>query len=193
MAFTAQVLAGMTVFQTACVLKVSFHAMLSQTFGCSQRTESMSILLFMSMIWQLLWLIRRDLWMYWRRSTSLSSREPEQLLFTLAATSFVIRKAPKKYIEKMMMGYKQMFGEKPSTKVHSPLEKGDHPELDTLELLDLECSSTNHLLGLYNGLFCLDALLLGSGKTTWRIGVLVWPKMVWNHHYKIMAQVWLLV
>jgi hypothetical protein len=44
--------------------------------------------------------------------------------------------APKKYIEKMMMGYEQMFGEKSSTKVHSPLEKGDHPELDTSELLD---------------------------------------------------------
>jgi hypothetical protein len=44
--------------------------------------------------------------------------------------------APKKYIKKMMMGYKQMIGEKPSTKVHSPLEKGDHPELDTSELLD---------------------------------------------------------
>jgi hypothetical protein len=44
--------------------------------------------------------------------------------------------APKKYIEKMMMGYEQMFGEKPLTKVHSPLEKGDHPELDTLELVD---------------------------------------------------------
>jgi hypothetical protein len=42
----------------------------------------------------------------------------------------------KKYIEKMMMGYKQMFGEKPPNKVHSPLEKGDHPELDTSELLD---------------------------------------------------------
>jgi hypothetical protein len=29
-----------------------------------------------------------------------------------------------------------MFGEKPSTKVHSPLEKGDHPELDTSKLRD---------------------------------------------------------
>jgi hypothetical protein len=29
-----------------------------------------------------------------------------------------------------------MFGDKPSTKVHSPLEKVDHPELDTSELLD---------------------------------------------------------
>jgi hypothetical protein len=44
--------------------------------------------------------------------------------------------APKKYIETMMMGYEQMFGEKPSTKVHSLLEKGNHPELDTSELLD---------------------------------------------------------
>jgi hypothetical protein len=35
--------------------------------------------------------------------------------------------APKKKVEKMTMGYKQMFGEKPSTKVHSPLEKGDPP------------------------------------------------------------------
>ena len=43
---------------------------------------------------------------------------------------------PKKYIEKMMMGYETMFGEKPSTRAHSPLEKGDHPELDTSELLD---------------------------------------------------------
>jgi hypothetical protein len=68
--------------------------------------------------------------------------------------------APKKYIEKMMMGYKQMFGEKPPTKVHSPLQKGDHPEWDIPRnyLIRLECSSTNCLLGLYNGLFCLDAL-----------------------------------
>jgi hypothetical protein len=44
--------------------------------------------------------------------------------------------APKKCIEKMMMGYKLMFGEKPLSKVHSPLEKGDLPKLDTLELLD---------------------------------------------------------
>ena len=48
----------------------------------------------------------------------------------------VLCMAPKKYIEKMAMGYETMFGEKPSTKVHSPLEKGDHPELDTSELLD---------------------------------------------------------
>ena len=31
-----------------------------------------------------------------------------------------------------------MVGEKPSAKMYSPLEKGDHPELDELELLDVE-------------------------------------------------------
>jgi hypothetical protein len=44
--------------------------------------------------------------------------------------------APKKYIEKMMASYEQFFGSKPSQKFKSPLEKGDHPEIDTLEFLD---------------------------------------------------------
>ena len=48
----------------------------------------------------------------------------------------VLAMGPRKYIEKMMDGYEQMFGEKPSTKFSSPLEKNDHPELDTSELLD---------------------------------------------------------
>jgi hypothetical protein len=43
MAFAAQVLVGMTVFQTSCMLKVSFHARLNQTFGWGQKMESMSI------------------------------------------------------------------------------------------------------------------------------------------------------
>ena len=44
--------------------------------------------------------------------------------------------APKKYIDRIMELYERMFGEKPSTRFYSPLEKGDHPELDTSELLD---------------------------------------------------------
>ena len=43
---------------------------------------------------------------------------------------------PEKYINKMIDNYKQLFGESPSTKVSSPLEKNDHPELDDSELLD---------------------------------------------------------
>jgi hypothetical protein len=87
-----------------------------------------------------IWLIHRNLWMYWKRSTSLSSKETGTIAFHLGCDFFrddegILCMAPKKYIEKMMMGYKQMFGEKPSSKVHAPLEKGNHPELDTSELL----------------------------------------------------------
>ena len=46
--------------------------------------------------------------------------------------------APRKYIRKMMLSYEQMFGEPPKTTAQSPLEKGDHPELDDTELLDAE-------------------------------------------------------
>jgi hypothetical protein len=44
--------------------------------------------------------------------------------------------APRKYIEKMMASYEQFFGSKPSQKFSSPLEKGDHPEVDTSEFLN---------------------------------------------------------
>ena len=44
--------------------------------------------------------------------------------------------APKKYIEKIISSFKTMFGHKPCTKIHSPLEKGDYHELDTSELLN---------------------------------------------------------
>ena len=43
---------------------------------------------------------------------------------------------PIKYIEKMIKSYERIFGELPKQNVTSPLEKGDHPELDTSELLD---------------------------------------------------------
>jgi hypothetical protein len=43
--------------------------------------------------------------------------------------------APRRYIDKMMANYERMFGEKPKQNVSSPLEKGDHPEMDTSELL----------------------------------------------------------
>ena len=44
--------------------------------------------------------------------------------------------APQKYIERLIQSYEQMFGMKPSLKVHSPLEKGDHVESDNSELLE---------------------------------------------------------
>jgi Reverse transcriptase (RNA-dependent DNA polymerase) len=44
--------------------------------------------------------------------------------------------SPAKYIDKLIMNYEKLFGQKPSTSVTSPLEKGDHPELDDSELCD---------------------------------------------------------
>ena len=44
--------------------------------------------------------------------------------------------SPTKYIEKMVDTYKKYFGENPKQNVTSPLERGDHPELDTSELID---------------------------------------------------------
>ena len=46
--------------------------------------------------------------------------------------------SPKKYINKMIDGYMTLFKSKPKTNVSSPLEKGDHPELDYSEYLDEE-------------------------------------------------------
>jgi hypothetical protein len=38
----------------------------------------------------------------------------------------------------MISQYEKIFGESPRQNVSSPLEKGDHPELDTSELLDTQ-------------------------------------------------------
>ena len=50
----------------------------------------------------------------------------------------VLCMAPKKYIERMVAQYTKLFGQAPSQRVQSPLEKNDHPELDDTELLDEE-------------------------------------------------------
>jgi hypothetical protein len=44
----------------------------------------------------------------------------------------------RKYIEKMIEGFITMFGRKPKHNVSSPLEKGDHPELDNSDYLDFD-------------------------------------------------------
>ena len=44
--------------------------------------------------------------------------------------------SPKEHIEKMEECYCSMFGSKPKLTFMSPLEKGDHPELDNSKYLD---------------------------------------------------------
>ena len=43
---------------------------------------------------------------------------------------------PKKYIEKLKETYVRLFNTEPSKGLKTPLEKNDHPELDTSEILD---------------------------------------------------------
>ena len=65
---------------------------------------------------------------------------------------------PTKYIsERLMKSYEKMFGEKPKQTVLSPLEPGDHPELDTSELLD------------DNGIHHYQSLI-GSLQWIWSLG-----------------------
>ena len=44
--------------------------------------------------------------------------------------------APCRYIEKMEGSNKQFFSKTPKGQVQSPLEKNDHPELDTIRFLN---------------------------------------------------------
>ncbi len=46
--------------------------------------------------------------------------------------------APRKYIEKLVSNYERLFGRAPKQTSSSPIEKGDHPELDDSELLGEE-------------------------------------------------------
>jgi len=50
----------------------------------------------------------------------------------------VLCMAPRQYIEKMCGNFERMFGHPPKQVVTSPIEKNDHPELDTSDLLDDE-------------------------------------------------------
>ena len=45
-----------------------------------------------------------------------------------------LRISSRRYIDKMVDTYQQLFGCKPSTKALSPLKKGDHPEIDELRV-----------------------------------------------------------
>ena len=53
-------------------------------------------------------------------------------------TDGILCMASKKYIECLIASYEHIFRKKPTVNAYSPLEKGDHPELDSLELLDAE-------------------------------------------------------
>ena len=52
--------------------------------------------------------------------------------------SGVLCMTPRTYVQKIIGNYFRLFGEQPKNNVWSPLTKGDHPELDTTEELDMD-------------------------------------------------------
>ena len=52
---------------------------------------------------------------------------------------------PKKYIDKLADTYKRLFNEDPPKGYKTPLDKNDHPELDTSEI-QVEGMNTSRLL-----------------------------------------------
>jgi Reverse transcriptase (RNA-dependent DNA polymerase) len=66
--------------------------------------------------------------------------------------------SPIKYIEKTINNYERIFGETPRQNVTSPLEKGDHPELDNTEFLD------QHGIVLYQSLIGALQWLVSIGR-----------------------------
>ena len=101
--------------------------------------------------------------------------------------------APKKYIEKTIDGYTRIFNHKPSTKYKSPLEKGDHPDRDTIELLyDDGIQKYQFLIGLLQWLVSIGRIYiavavipLSSYRSTPRIGHLRCAKILVSYLSKM--------
>lgn len=74
--------------------------------------------------------------------------------------------APKKYIEKILANYNLMFNEKPK-EYSSPLEKGDHPEIDTSPCLDEDgIRKYQSLIGTLQWLITLGRFDISSAVTS---------------------------
>ena len=74
---------------------------------------------------------------------------------------------PKRYIERMVDSCAHMFGKAPTQNVQAPLEKNDHPELDTSELLDVEdISKCQSLIGTLQWMITLGRFDIATAVMT---------------------------
>jgi len=74
---------------------------------------------------------------------------------------------PRKYIDRMVQQYEMLFGCKPNHKVTSPLEKNDHPEMDTSPLLDMDdISKYQSLIGVLQWAISLGRFDIATGVMT---------------------------
>ena len=75
--------------------------------------------------------------------------------------------SPKKYIERAIENFQRMTGSKPKAKYSSPLEPGDHPELDTSEELDIDgIKQYQSLIGILQWLVSLGRLDIATAVMT---------------------------
>ena len=73
----------------------------------------------------------------------------------------------KSYVTKLLANYFRTFNEMPKNNVWSPMEKGDHPELDTSEELDLgETKKFQSLLGALQWLVTIGRLDIATAVMT---------------------------
>jgi hypothetical protein len=100
---------------------------------------------------------------------------------------------PKKYVQRMVDTYERMFGSKPKTSVSSPLEKGDHPELDISEELGPEgVRQFQSLVGAAQWLVSLGrfdiataVMTMSSFRATPRVGHLDRMKRIYGYVSKM--------
>ena len=93
---------------------------------------------------------------------------------------------PTKYIDRVEAQYVALFGEKLSTRVTSPVDKNDHPELDTTPLLDDDgIAKYQSLIGALQWVISLgrfdvavSVMTLSSFRVAPRVGHLDWLKRI---------------
>ena len=101
--------------------------------------------------------------------------------------------AARKYVEKMIATYVQHFGLKPSQKFSSPLEAGDHPEVDDSEFLEsMDTQLYQSLIGALQwavSIGCFDVttavMMLSGFRTMPRRGHLDRVKRVYGYLSKM--------
>ena len=104
----------------------------------------------------------------------------------------VLCMAPKKYIDKMIANYERLFGSKPR-QYSSPLEQGDHPEIDNSQELGLDDTKKyQSLIGALQWVIQIGrfdvgtaVMTLSSFRANPRVGHLSRVKRIYGYLYKM--------
>jgi hypothetical protein len=75
--------------------------------------------------------------------------------------------SPKKYIERFLANYERIFGSKPKRRYKSPIEEGDHPELDDSSELPMELAKVyQSLVGGFQWMISLGRFDIATATMT---------------------------